>query len=385
MSTTPILSDIRNSPDNQTVLSDLGLLAELAGTWEGDGFNLIARPDFVQGTNLFLQLSDTREILKFEPIGSPIPNRTFGPNPNPNQPFQDLKLAGLTYLQKIHDAQSGGALHIEPGMWVRQPNTNYPPETAPKGQELIFRLGTIPHGNSLLAQGIASKFDGDPVLQASSVLYNGSVFPSFNSTPFPIPPAPASPILNAAGSSEALSAPTPPGPPGFTQYDLGTPASATNTRTSPLPPGVNQTVVDDPITLLQNVITDQKKSGHSFSGTVLNIATQAQVTFFTNPNSKPGAATTPVNVPNGAGGIENILFLLGEDAVKSNGPNAQTALVYATFWIEKVTHPTDPTFMQLQYAQMVILNFEILKALPNAHVLIGWPHISVATLRKTFN
>jgi hypothetical protein len=152
-----------------------------------------------------------------------------------------------------------------------------------------------------------------------------------------------------------------------------------------LPPGVNQTVVDDPITLLQNVITDQKKSGHSFSGTVLNIATQAQVTFFTNPNSKPGAATTPVNVPNGAGGIENILFLLGEDAVKSNGPNAQTALVYATFWIEKVTHPTDPTFMQLQYAQMVILNFEILKALPNAHVLIGWPHISVATLRKTFN
>jgi hypothetical protein len=39
--------------------------------------------------------------------------------------------------------------------------------------------------------------------------------------------------------------------------------------------------------------------------------------------------------------------------------------------------------MQLQYAQMVILNFEILKALPNAQVLIGWPHISVATLRKT--
>jgi len=385
MSTTPILSDIRNSPDNQTVLNDLGLLAELAGTWEGDGFNLIARPDFVQGTNLFLQLSDTHETLKFDPIGSPIPNRTFGPNPNANPPFQDLKLAGLTYLQKISDAQSGGALHIEPGIWVRQPNTNYPPETAPKGQDLVFRLGTIPHGNSLLAQGVASPFTGDPVLQAGSILYNGSVFPSFNSTPFPIPPAPASPILNAAGSSEALSAPTQPGPPGFTQYDLSIPASATNTRTNPLPPGVNQTVVNDPITLLQNVITDQKKSGHSFSGTVLNIATQAQITFFTNPNSKPGAATTQVNVPNGAGGIENILFLLGEDPVKSSGPNAQTALVYATFWIEKVTHPTDPPFMQLQYAQMVILNFEILKALPNAHVLIGWPHISIATLRKTFN
>jgi hypothetical protein len=380
-----VLSDIRNSPDNQTVLSDLGLLCELAGTWEGDGFNLIARPDFVQGTNLFLQLSDTHEILKFDPIGSPIPNRTFGPNPGTNQPFRDLKLAGLTYLQKIHDAQTGGALHIEPGIWVRQPNTNYPPEEAAMGEELVFRLGTIPHGNSLLAQGTASKFDGDPALQAGNVLYSGSVFPSFNSTPFPIPPAPASPILNAAGSSEALSAPNPPGPPGFTQYDLGTPASAANTRTDPPPPGVDQAVVNDPITLLQSVITDQKKKGYSFSGTVLNIATQAQITFFANPNSKPGDPTTPVNVPNGAGGIENILFLLGEDAVQSSGPNAQTALVYATFWIEKVTHPTEPTFMQLQYAQMVTLNFEILKALPNAHVLLGWPHVSVATLRKTFN
>ena len=37
---------------------------------------------------------------------------------------------------------------------------------------------------------------------------------------------------------------------------------------------------------------------------------------------------------------------------------------------------------------MVVLNFGILTALnapPNKLVLIGWPHISVATLRKTFN
>jgi hypothetical protein len=40
--------------------------------------------------------------------------------------------------------------------------------------------------------------------------------------------------------------------------------------------------------------------------------------------------------------------------------------------------------MQLQYAQMVILDFPILLALPKV-VTIGWPHISVATLRKTFN
>ncbi len=378
------LSDIRNSPDNQTVLSDLGLLAELAGTWEGDGFNLIARPDFVQGTNLFLQLSDTRETLKFDPIGSPIPNRIFGPNPTAAGAPQDLELAGLTYLQKIHDAQTGGALHIEPGIWIRQPNTNYPPETAANGQQLIARMGNIPHGNSLLAQGTASVFNGDPVLPKGNVPYNGSVFPSFNSTPFPVPPPgpPTPTILNAAGSSEKGTAPNPPGP--FTQYDLTIAASAANTRTDPPPPGVTQNVVNDPITLLQNVISQQKKTGHSFSGTVLNIATQAEITFFQNPNSQAGAPTTTVPIPNGAGGIENILFLLGGNPVGNLGPNAQTALVYATFWIEKVTHPTDPTFMQLQYAQMVILNFEILKALPKS-VLIGWPHVSIGTLRKTFN
>ncbi len=40
--------------------------------------------------------------------------------------------------------------------------------------------------------------------------------------------------------------------------------------------------------------------------------------------------------------------------------------------------------MQLQYAQMVILNFQILKSLP-ATVNLGWPHSTVATLKKTFN
>src|SRR5271157_1360957 len=156
MATVPTISSFRASPDNATVLQNLGLLSELAGTWEGKGFNLIARPDFVQKSNLFLQLNETHETLKFDPIGSPIPNRGFG------QP--DISLAGLTYLQKIHDAANGGALHIEPGIWITQPNAAYPPEAAAAGQQLIARMGTIPHGNSLLAQGIAAPFAGDPVL-----------------------------------------------------------------------------------------------------------------------------------------------------------------------------------------------------------------------------
>ncbi len=379
------ISSVRISPDNKTVLANLGLLAELAGSWHGSGFNLIARPDFEGKANLYLQLNQTHETLKIDPIGSSIPNRGFGQD--------DIELFGLTYLQKISDAARDGALHIEPGIWITQPTTTYPPETAPAKEQIVARMGTIPHGNSLLAQGTAAPFSGPPTLTTPAAPYAFSQFPSFNSTPFPIPASPALPVLNAAGSSEKLTAPA---PPGFTEYDLTVAASATNPRTpfgtnppEPLLPlnidGVPmQDVVNDPIKLLQAVITQQVADGHSFEGTVLNIATQAKITFFKNPNSKAGDPTVVVQPTDGAGGIENILFLEGGEPVGAKGPNADTALVYATFWIEKVTPKFGPHFMQLQYAQMVILNFPIFAALP-AVVLLGWPHISVATLRKTFN
>lgn len=79
-----------------------------------------------------------------------------------------------------------------------------------------------------------------------------------------------------------------------------------------------------------------------------------------------------------------IFFSLREANPSAKGPNANTALVYATFWIEKVMHEHHRPFMQLQYAQMVILDFPIFTLLPKV-VNLGWPHISVATLRKTFN
>jgi hypothetical protein len=377
------ISSVRNSPDNATVLNNLGLLKELAGSWQGKGFNLIARPDFEGNANLYLQLNQTREHLKIDPIGSSIPNRGFGQN--------DIELFGLTYLQKISDAATGGAMHIEPGIWITQPSTTYPPEAAPAGDQLIARMGTIPHGNSLLAQGVAAPFNGDPVLASGAVPYAFSQFPSFNSTPFGVPPTAPSPVLNAPGSTSKLTA-----PPGFSQYDLTVPESAANPRTPfgttdpALPANIEgvpmQDVIIDPIKILQATITQQKANGYSFSGTVLNIATQANITFFKNPNSTlPTDPKAIVNVPNGAGGIENILFLEGGHPVGPKGANAETALVYATFWIEKVTHPVHPSFMQLQYAQMVILDFEILNLLPQKVVNLGWPHISIATLRKTFN
>ena len=396
------VSSTRLVVDNETVRRNLGLLGELAGTWTGQGFNLIARPDHKDEANLYLQLNQTHETLTITSIGSAIPNRGFGQD--------DIELFGLSYLQQIHDQATGGALHLEPGLWITQPATEYPPEqppAGPPGAQIIARMASIPHGNAVLAQGSATAFTGPPTLASATEQYAGSVFPSFNSTPFGAGPPIA---INAAGSSEKLTAPQIPAAP-FDEYDLTIPDSAANPRTPfvtnppepPLPAQVNgelmQDVINDPIRLLQAVISKQVDSGHTFEGAVLNIATQNAVTFRENPNSPPVSPTVNIPVADGAGGIANILFLDGETLTLPGGPpggaaapNAQTSLVYATFWIEKVTPRNGRHFMQLQYAQMTVLNFPIFKLLnplPGGPapllVNLGWPHISVATLRKAFN
>jgi hypothetical protein len=135
------------SPERQTVSKQLGLLRDLTGTWEGRGFNLIARPDKQGGGPLFLELNQTQEALKIDPISSSIPN--------PGSAQDDIDLFGLTYLQKISDTVTGGALHIEPGIWVTQPATTAPPETSAAGTQIVARMATIPRGNALLAQGSA--------------------------------------------------------------------------------------------------------------------------------------------------------------------------------------------------------------------------------------
>lgn len=392
----------RFAPAN--VAANLGLLESLAGTWEGKGFNLIARPAFHYNTDLYLQLNHTREVLKFDPIGSPIPNRGFGQN--------DISLFGLTYLQKIQDAGPDGALHIEPGIWITQPATSFPPEKPPANGQLVARMGSIPHGNAILVEGIAEHFSGTPVLKVAGAEYNFSKFPSFNSTPFGVPPSAPGILINAAGSSEKLTAPTVPATP-FPQYDLSIPPAPTplppalqvtfnlNTRTPydthpPEAPIANtpadQALIDDPIVFLQKDVNKLVKEGYTFEGTVLNIASQTPINFLTTANSGAGGPQAAVKLPQFGGGIGNIQFLTGENvtiAGKSDQvENAQTALVYATFWIEKVTHKDKrESFMQLQYAQMVVLNFPIFHLLhqsPPVYVNLGWPHITVATLKKTF-
>jgi hypothetical protein len=59
---------VRPNPSYATVLKDLGLLANLAGSWKGTGFNLVSRPDKEGNANLYLELNQTQETLKFDVI-----------------------------------------------------------------------------------------------------------------------------------------------------------------------------------------------------------------------------------------------------------------------------------------------------------------------------
>jgi hypothetical protein len=248
-------------------------------------------------------------------------------------------------------------------------------------------MANIPHGNSILVEGLAASFSGTPVISPGANPITGgnpafSSFPAFNSTPS-TPLFPASP-MSAAGTSEAASKPGG----GFSQYTLTNPPSPTNTRTPlgnvppVLPPTITQALVNDPITLLQQTVQQQVADGFQFEGTVLNITTAQSIPFFSAPviSGQPNPPVTTVSIPQAGGGIENLLFLEGPGGTAPG--NADSALVYATFWLEKLTHPEHPPVMQLQYAQMVLLNFPglLVPGQPN----FSWPHITVSTLRKSF-
>lgn len=350
------IPSVRRSPRLVQAVDDdhLGFLADLAGTWEGQGFNLIARPDKQGGSPLFLELNQTFETLSFTPISSSIPNR--------GDVVDDIELFGLTYLQKVSDSVTGGALHIEPGIWVHVPSQDS--GTPPDRTQSIFRLGTIPHGNALLAEGIATKFDpfpGNPFDPDSVAAANTAPFPVNGTVPVP----------------GTLS--------GFAPYDLSnlTPAAldfrtpAGNDPATPLPTTIlglpMQNVILDPTKLLTAALSEQVIE----SMVVINIATVGSL-LQAQPNPG-GAPPPPKDILQGfqtGGSVGNIPFLL---------PNANVETVFATFWIERIKGPTPDTgFLQLQYVQTVLLNFPVITPGNPPGAPLSWPHVSVATLQKTF-
>ncbi|MBS9532522.1 hypothetical protein KIH27_02850 [Mycobacterium sp. M1] len=325
----------------EPIVPKLGLLTDLPGTWHGTGFNIAASPDFGGGGDVFLNLNLTVDTVTFDPVPAIIHNRGFAQ--------ADIELFGMTYLQHSTDATTGGPIHAEPGFWINQPPTTSPAAAPPPGGQLIARMWSIPHGASMVAQGFALPFSGPPVLNGGAAPAF-SCFPSFNSTPLsPAFPDPAA-TISPAGAAEA----------GFGEYRVESHPA--------LPLAITQQLVNDPITLLQSVIEQQVADGYAFEGVALNISTAASVPF----------ASGAVELPQFGGGVTNLGFLRG---ASDRQPNLSVAGVYATFWIQRLSHPDGrPTLLQLQYVQTALVNFPARSrsGQPN----LSWPHVSVSTLHR---
>ena len=183
------------------------------------------------------------------------------------------------------------------------------PQTSdPKEPPTVARLASIPHGTTILAEGTAATSAAAPAI------------PDVSIKPFTI------------GSPAATI--------DFPEQTLATP-SRFRTSGAGLA-GVTQQMVNNPNTVLHAAIAGQ----HIHATTTLHVSTS--------------------DAPLPGGGTTNTAFLKGS----AHGPNAVTARATATFWLETVQG--DPGPRQLQYSQLVLLNFNGL----------SWPHVTVATLRK---
>lgn len=267
----------------------LGPLTSLPGTWEGTGFNVIWRPNFTPGNpaqDRFLELNLTSEKIEFSESIGDIPNRGLLQ--------KDITMQGLTYMQKVFDSNMQAGLHVEPGIWATVPETENPKEPP-----TVVRMASIPHGTTLIAQGIAQHIVGAPVIADNDIFPFAIGNPSGKITTFP---------------EQNLSVP-----------------SAFRSESAQLA-GITQAMVNNPNSVLKSALAGQTIKEF----VVLDVS------------SDP---TAPVL----GGGVANTAFLQGAPAA---GPNAVAAVASSIFWIETVKGQAGaPDFLQLQYTQSVLLNF----------------------------
>jgi hypothetical protein len=356
-----------------TTALNLGPLASLPGSWQGTGFNVMWRPDNSKnpafgGIHRFLELNLTSETFDFRVIPGVVPNRGAGEQ-------EDLSLYGLHYLQRVSDADvppvttAGEALHIEPGLFMNVP------ESENHKEPTIVRMGSIPHGVTVLMQGKTPStvpVDGPPHIPP---IYPLEQLPKFTPEK-PLPGVPnADPPIEGLGIMP-VNVPTPPvqPPPPLKGVDSKQHPVAEvviendnpGKTNGPFPRPEFQEYIENPNKVLTDAIAGQD---------IL------------------GSIAIELNTEEVEDSIGNIPFL-GTPKEQDAAEPANNAFVQsarATFWIEWVRSPNgrggqprdksdpvyqiepyfgEPTYLQLQYSQSVILVFN--------NVL--WPHITVATL-----
>jgi hypothetical protein len=241
-------------------------------------------------------------------------NEISGPIPNRGLLMADISMFGLTYMQQIAQTSDHTGLHIEPGIWATVPQTTDPDEPAS-----VVRMASIPHGTVMLAQGRATTLENaGPRIEDNNII------------PFAIGSPPPSSADFAAAEQR------------FPELDL-----AVDSPFRVASPGVTQAMVTNPNSLLRAAVERQ------------TIKHMVVLEVSTTPSPVKG------------GGTANTAFL--GSATDPPGGNANAVEVDATFWIETVAgEEGHPDFLQLQYTQLVQLDFNGLR----------WPHVTVATLRR---
>lgn len=301
----------------------LGPLTDFPGKWEGSGFNLIEIPNRNQDPNVQpppadkfkLILNNTFEKLTITAIPGGIINR--------GNVQGDIEYLSLHYLQQVDDVNvpvgtTGRGIHLETGLFL-----NLPAGTDPAVQPSVARLGSIPHGDSLLAQGT---FTPTPVQnQGPDFDFNRA-----DPTPFTVVDGKRVNIT----SDDYLSL-------------LKDPVEVPN--------GIPKAAVMNPTLILEEALKDLK---------VLDMTV-----VFLDANPIEGVSNS--NALANAGGITNIPFVT---------KNANATTFSAIFWLMTVQKPDNTTTKLLQYTQTVVLDFPVFGSNPGTVVDVKWPHISVATL-----
>ncbi len=392
----------------QTALN-LGPLASLPGSWKGKGFSVMWRPqNFDAEINVpagdapikrYLMLNKTSESFDFHVIPGQVPNRGLQQGQS-GHVQDDIFLYGLHYLQRVSDddkpgfLDAGQALHIEPGLFMYVPaNDNSLVEGYSTTDPTIVRMGSIPHGVNVLMQGTApsaTPVPGPPVIPDT---YPNPSIPMPNPIPASGPTAPPGGndvvglgIQPFTSDPPNPLPPSPPNPPFNPEHIvpevrisndvLPTPAAAGGTVQSNGPYPANfQNIVNNPNSVLQDRIAHQDILG----SITIQMSTDAV---------SPGVSQIPF-----LGVADNN----GVSYPASTQNNCYVLSAAATFWLEWVKAPGEPhryhnhrfdlegdhgplhrfdpwlgepTYLQLQYSQTVILVFN----------QVFWPHITVATM-----
>ena len=338
---------------------ELDLVTLLRGTWisRAEGWNLIALPaspsdlkvpPVPHSNNFRLLMNQYGETLKFNLPDTRVPNRGVTPDTNdkPDQLIDAITYEQIVVQKAVEDfpvsidgvrAANGAPIHHEPGFFLQLLNhvtvgTSPDVGDGKEPKELsIARMGTIPHGNSVLAMGFVTH---DLTLDEK----NDNAFPER--------------ITRADKKFKTY----------FEPYDhfIAHPFYGCKDRapTSGFPGFYPDH--------FHRILKHTRDKLEVSKTTVLNFDTK-----FQSKNDLPGDKPSS-DIP-----ISNIPFVKRE---------ADVTEMHATFWIMELKNSDKcaPPEYVMQYSQTVYLEFFDSSELDSDGKprRIRWPHVSINTLRK---